>query len=95
MPGGLREGRLWKDRVGGKARGASRGAAVGSVSRLQEAAVPAKMFGQSWGELGRKVSESFIFAGCRGVDFISPRTLAEVVALRWSGSAPGDKLEGE
>lgn len=82
MPGGLREGRLWKDRVGGKARGASRGAAVGSVSRLQEAVVlvvPAKMFGQSWGELGRKVSESFILAGCRGVDFIPPERW-----LRWS-----------
>lgn len=48
VPGGLRECRLWKDRVGGKAR--SRGAAVGSVSKLQEAGSTSKAV---WPELWR------------------------------------------
>lgn len=65
LPGGLRECRLWKDRVGGKARGSVPEAQqLAQLAGYKKRAVPAKLFGQSWRELGRKVSESLMFAGC-------------------------------
>lgn len=50
---------MWKDRVGGKARGSVPEAQqLAQLAGYKKRAVPAKLFVQSWGALGRKVSES-------------------------------------